>query len=856
MHRRIIGFLTGVVSVLLFACGVLADSTWEYAVQVSATVDASAAKVTLSWPQDTFGIPGSYTVSRKTAEASSWGAGVVLPGTATSYVDTSVTPGAIYEYQVVKAANGYTGYGYVAVGAQAPMIEQRGKLVLVVDASKAASLAGELSRLQQDLIGDGWTVIRHDVASTENVAAVKSLIKADYASDPANVKAVFLFGRIPVPYSGNIVPDGHSPDHLGAWPADVYYGDMDGTWTDSSVNNSGAVEARNRNVPGDGKFDQSTLPSPVELQVGRVDLANMPGRTVWNGPANFPSEEALLRQYLNKDHNFRHKVFAAPRRALIHDTFGTRGGEAFAASAYRNYAAYFGANNISAVDKGLWISTLQNNNYLCAYACGGGSYSSIVGLGVNGQYQEGNTVDLVNADIKAVFVMLMGSWLGDWDSEDNIMRGVLATASQGLACGWSGRPHWFCHHMGVGYPIGYSARLTQNNAANGIYKNQINSYAGGVHIALMGDPTLRLHTVAPPSGLTASAGNGGVALSWKASAEAVQGYHVFRAANAAGPFTRLSSELVNGLTFTDTSAGSGVLTYMVRSVKLESSGSGTYYNPSQGIFATVGNVTNTNPPPAADTSAPVVTLTAPANNASVSGTLTVNAGATDNVGVAGVQFRLDGANLGAEDTAAPYTVSWSTASAANGAHQLSAVARDAAGNRATAAPLNVTVNNTPTTPTNPPSGGGNVVSVSWVDEGLPAGAVGGADGGDSWKWISANPAPVSGKLAHQSSLGAGLHQHYFTFASTTLTAAAGEYLYAYVYLDPANPPRELMLQWKAGSSWEHRAYWGADLINFGASGSAGRFSAGALPAVGQWARLEGAGQGGGPGGPGDQRHGL
>ena len=67
-----------------------------------------------------------------------------------------------------------------------------------------------------------------------------------------------------------------------------------------------------------------------------------------------------------------------------------------------------------------------------------------------------------------------------------------------------------------------------------------------------------------------------------------------------------------------------------------------------------------------------------------------------------------------------------------------------------------------------------MVSVSWVDEGLPAGAVGGADGGDSWKWISANPAPVSGKLAHQSSLGAGLHQHYFTFASTTLTAAAGE----------------------------------------------------------------------------------
>ena len=130
------------------------------------------------------------------------------------------------------------------------------------------------------------------------------------------------------------------------------------------------------------------------------------------------------------------------------------------------------------------------------------------------------------------------------------------------------------------------------------------------------------------------------------------------------------------------------------------------------ISVTVNNVT-TNPPPA-DTTAPVVSLTAPANNASVSGTISVSAGATDNVGVAGVQFRLDGVNLGAEDTAAPYSVSWSTATAANGAHQLSAVARDAAGNRATAATLTVTVNNTTTT-NNPPATNTPSVTLSVVD---------------------------------------------------------------------------------------------------------------------------------------------
>ncbi|MEK7212319.1 MAG: Ig-like domain-containing protein, partial [Patescibacteria group bacterium] len=90
----------------------------------------------------------------------------------------------------------------------------------------------------------------------------------------------------------------------------------------------------------------------------------------------------------------------------------------------------------------------------------------------------------------------------------------------------------------------------------------------------------------------------------------------------------------------------------------------------------------------------------------VSNTVTVSANASDNVGVAGVQFKLDGTNLGAEDAAAPYSIFWNTVSATNGSHILTAVARDAAGNQATAAGVTVTVNNpvsdtqAPTVPTN------------------------------------------------------------------------------------------------------------------------------------------------------------
>ena len=53
--------------------------------------------------------------------------------------------------------------------------------------------------------------------------------------------------------------------------------------------------------------------------------------------------------------------------------------------------------------------------------------------------------------------------------------------------------------MGLGEPIGYSARVSQNN--NGLYQNQVNYFLRGIHIALMGDPTLRLHPVVPASGV-------------------------------------------------------------------------------------------------------------------------------------------------------------------------------------------------------------------------------------------------------------------------------------------------------------------------------------------------------------------
>jgi len=122
-----------------------------------------------------------------------------------------------------------------------------------------------------------------------------------------------------------------------------------------------------------------------------------------------------------------------------------------------------------------------------------------------------------------------------------------------------------------------------------------------------------------------------------------------------------------------------------------------------------------------DTTPPTVSITAPAAGATVAGPVTVSASATDNVGVVGVQFKLDGANLGAEVTAAPYSVLWTSTLATSGAHSLTAVARDAAGNTSTSAAVSVTVDNAPPTVSlTAPSAGATVagpvtVSASAVD---------------------------------------------------------------------------------------------------------------------------------------------
>jgi len=127
------------------------------------------------------------------------------------------------------------------------------------------------------------------------------------------------------------------------------------------------------------------------------------------------------------------------------------------------------------------------------------------------------------------------------------------------------------------------------------------------------------------------------------------------------------------------------------------------------------NFTFTTPglPPVGDTTAPSVVLTTPTIGQTISGNVTVTANASDNTGVVGVQFKLDGINLGAEDLTSPYSVVFNTGQSTNGSHNLSAVARDAVGNTATSTPVVITVNNATVDVTPPVLSGITVSLVRW-----------------------------------------------------------------------------------------------------------------------------------------------
>jgi hypothetical protein len=122
----------------------------------------------------------------------------------------------------------------------------------------------------------------------------------------------------------------------------------------------------------------------------------------------------------------------------------------------------------------------------------------------------------------------------------------------------------------------------------------------------------------------------------------------------------------------------------------------------------------------------------------------------------------------------------------------------------------------------------------WIDDAVPAGAR--LLGDTPWEFVSAPEHPVLSGAKSTRRSAKGISQHYFEGAAPGLAIGEGDRLFAHVWIDPKDPPKEVMLQFNDGT-WEHRAYWGDDAIPWGSDGPSRR-RMGPLPKTGEWVRLE------------------
>jgi len=523
--------------------------------------------VNFSWQADTSSL--RFYIYKKNSGEANFSQINILDSTVLTFSESFDT-GKIIEYGIEDYRKKHSSYYYTAIGKDIQPDHYQGRVLVLIDSTVYPELSFELERLSIDLVKDGFypdliPVPRSEEFDSKAVQYVKSIIQDKYIIDNDTLRTLLLIGRVPVPYSGAYTVDGHYPDHFGAWPSDIYYAELDGKWTDT-LNTQLASDPRQHNIAGDGKFDQVIIPSSTELEIGRVDFYNL--------PAYKESEIELLRNYLNKNHLYRNAMVEIPNNAIIDNQFDEPDYiEAFPANGWINFYSLLGTKNIT---EGKLRQSLSQSPYLFVYGSGPGSFNSAYNIAYTDEYATNEQYGF--------FYMLFGSYFGDWDSRDNLLRAVIASSPNALISVWAGRPYWQFQHLAVGKTFGYSAKLTQNISANSYISQGIYGFRY-VHVALMGDPTLRLHYTESAKYFQVKEINNIPELSWSSpESYAPIGYNIYRSNSLLGKYEKLNQLPILGNNFIDSLPALGNNYYMLRAVSLTETNSGSYYNLSPGVF--------------------------------------------------------------------------------------------------------------------------------------------------------------------------------------------------------------------------------------------------------------------------------
>lgn len=620
---------TSLLGLETFPAPGMAASDHELVIPIEVqSTSTSPAGITFKIHKTTYALD----VYRKNPGSTMWGLKLAtIPAGSATWTDSTAVIGTAYEYrfhaQNVPSvqwfddgwamATGHHQYAntYVLAGIEVDRTGSRGRVVLVMPSSIQTPLATEIARFKQDLVGDGWTV--HDVLTPDgrtdftctqdgHHVQIRNDIIAVFNAHPGEVKHVILLGRVPQPRSGlraGYASDGHSD--LGANAADAYYADVNNTWTDTGEitvptgNSAGQVRPEWRNVPGDGRFDQTHfrhLDEAFEMGWGRIDF---------RGAVNGGDEIGALRAYLNKLHDYKHAQngFKPGRRSVMMD-----GGALFKhvqEEFFKNIPQLSGLSNIdritySSMPNVAWQPeaqyTADNGPYLYAFTAG------------NEPNKNSNMA-------RAVFWTAAKSGVSYWDTTSWMRERIAEPNSWALS--WTSIPargRYVYHKMGLGGTIGDMMKATINNRDNetGLHgsavRNYINGawtvqnpvggtedYSGFVFNGHIGDPTLRDQMIESPAWIRGRLQGGGaqVQVEWLASPDATHGYDIYSGSSLTGHFTKrngssLHVNVTTGeLSWTDTAPPSDPVFYMVRARKLEQTPSGSFFNASVGRMAEV-----------------------------------------------------------------------------------------------------------------------------------------------------------------------------------------------------------------------------------------------------------------------------
>lgn len=505
------------------------------------------------------------------------------------YIATDHQPGMVYEYRIKRTFDNIGSFsGYVLAGCELPPIVDRGNAILLVSQQLSDSIATELETMRRDLIADGYRVYMLEADEAATPPEVKSQIQSIYSSMAGEKVYLYIIGHVPVPYSGHMASD-DQPSHRGAWPADVYYGDLNGTYTDFVSNSTEAARPENHNVPGDGKFDQHLISAKPVIAVGRADFSRL---NCFTGK----TEIDLTKRYLAKDHAFRYGQVSHNGKSLMCDNMEFYYGNNASTDGFIELYAKIGDNNFRALTNKLYPNyvhftgvrdSLSQASHHFSYISGTSSYTNINGIATAGQ---------INAmsGINSVFNWSFGAFFGDWDNSCNFMRMFLGAPGTSLTQIWAGNPSAYFHMFGLNRTIGETLIEHQwnfNYNHHNLPNPNADNYYRRVHISLMGDPTLRMEYEKPVSNVVATSNptSGAAIISWLGSGEEQTNYLVFRAATMDDAFEQIGETAINQLSFIDASPLSGNSVYMVRAKALHTTGSGSYYNLSSGRFVDFTN---------------------------------------------------------------------------------------------------------------------------------------------------------------------------------------------------------------------------------------------------------------------------